>query len=359
MGHNKNVDFTFIVAGLIGLALWVGAYLWPPIAFIRDGLGRGESGNRMLLILIPGLTIVCLSVAVGEGLLAMDGTSRLRIVGLPVAGLGICLGVCICIWAFFTNAVPAWMRPKWLREEDRLGRSESLRRMRQRQAARIRPRKDSASLQLKPHYVAGLALGLPAQWQINTRPAPAAPLEGNPQVQVRSVLTADSPPQLKTRARFLVLRLSLPTSSAPSPTPSPTDAPAEDGASSALPAQTSAGSASASPAEATAGPSQPPVTSGPDGWQEWVKPLVVPTGWDGTEVGRTTIGDYPATWAISKRIAGPGMQQRWVVAAGPYLWVFALQVAGETLRPYQDLGAQLLRTVELPTAPPAPTESDE
>ena len=101
------MDYTFGFAALFGLVLTIVTYRTPKAVFLRDGLGKGDTGNRMLLIAVPGLTVLSLGVQLFEILDSLTrGLSPWRVWGLPFAVLLIVIGLGVTLWAFIPGPAP-------------------------------------------------------------------------------------------------------------------------------------------------------------------------------------------------------------------------------------------------------------
>lgn len=325
------MDWTFLVAALIGASVWALAYLYPGAAALRDSLGKGELGNRLLLVLIPGLTTMCLGVALGEALFtyAPSGASAWKTVGLPVAALLAVSGLFIALYAMVPVEVPQFLRPAWLRAEDRGGLARSLQRVRRAQERRAARAGRRGWEELEPRSIGQVALGLPPNWIIDT--APADP-QGRAGVDLHSLFVADTPSDFSPAARFMMWRSQ------------PLD-----------PAQI------------------PPAT----------RALALPAGWEVLQVESTTVAQAPTLHAVSCRYASSsgagaaasgsggadpaglagggaagggaakvvvGMQSRWVMSWRGCLWVAVLQVRGQGLEAMADFERAVLQTLVLPSA---------
>ncbi|WP_263476111.1 hypothetical protein [Mobiluncus mulieris] len=209
------MDFTFLVATLVGIALTVATYMTPKVKFIRDGLAKGDFGDRILLIMIPGLTLMCLGVTVFEALATYaTGLSWWRVWGIPLSGLLAVAGFGLALWALVPAPVPVWLRPRWMQEE-RLGAAmASLRRVEKAKQRRDRTVARRGFEYFNTQVIAGVSLAYPENWVLNLDPGAPGAVPG---LRLRSHLAVDAPHDFRPRARFLVMSADLVPESPESP----------------------------------------------------------------------------------------------------------------------------------------------
>ncbi|STY83377.1 hypothetical protein [Mobiluncus mulieris] len=210
-----SVDFTFLVATLVGIVLTVATYMTPKVKFIRDGLAKGDFGDRILLIMIPGLTLMCLGVTVFEALATYaTGLSWWRVWGIPLSGLLAVAGFGLALWALVPAPVPVWLRPRWMQEE-RLGAAmASLRRVEKAQKRRDRSVSRRGFEYFTTQVIDGVSLAYPENWVLNLDPGAPGAVPG---LRLRSHLAVDAPHDFRPRARFLVMSADLVPESPESP----------------------------------------------------------------------------------------------------------------------------------------------
>ncbi|EEZ90798.1 hypothetical protein HMPREF0578_0728 [Mobiluncus mulieris 28-1] len=210
-----SVDFTFLVATLVGIALTVATYMTPKVKFIRDGLAKGDFGDRILLIMIPGLTLMCLGVTVFEALATYaTGLSWWRVWGIPLSGLLALVGFGLALWALVPAPVPVWLRPRWMQEE-RLGAAvASLRRVEKAKQRRDRTVARRGFEYFNTQVIAGVSLAYPENWVLNLDPGAPGAVPG---LRLRSRFAVDTPHDFRPRARFLVMSADLAPESPESP----------------------------------------------------------------------------------------------------------------------------------------------
>ena len=210
-----SVDFTFLVATLVGIALTVATYMTPKVKFIRDGLAKGDFGDRILLIMIPGLTLMCLGVTVFEALATYaTGLSWWRVWGIPLSGLLALVGFGLALWALVPAPVPVWLRPRWMQEE-RLGAAvASLRRVEKAKQRRDRTVARRGFEYFNTQVIAGVSLAYPENWVLNLDPGAPGAVPG---LRLRSRFAVDTPHDFRPRARFLVMSADLVPESPESP----------------------------------------------------------------------------------------------------------------------------------------------
>ncbi|WP_036383762.1 hypothetical protein [Mobiluncus mulieris] len=209
------MDFTFLVATLVGIALTVATYMTPKVKFIRDGLAKGDFGDRILLIMIPGLTLMCLGVTVFEALATYaTGLSWWRVWGIPLSGLLALVGFGLALWALVPAPVPVWLRPRWMQEE-RLGAAvASLRRVEKAKQRRDRTVARRGFEYFNTQVIAGVSLAYPENWVLNLDPGAPGAVPG---LRLRSRFAVDTPHDFRPRARFLVMSADLAPESPESP----------------------------------------------------------------------------------------------------------------------------------------------
>lgn len=197
------MDFTFLTATLVGVALMVTTYATPKAKFLRDGLVKGDFGDRILLIMIPGLTIMCLGVTVFEVLATYaTGLSWWRVWGIPLAGLLALVGFGLALWSLFPAPVPGWLRPRWMQEE-RLGAAlGSLRRVEKAQQRRDRAVSRRGFEYFSTQVIDGVSLAYPENWVLNLDPGAPGAVPG---LRLRSCFAVDTPHDFRPRARFLLM----------------------------------------------------------------------------------------------------------------------------------------------------------
>ena len=210
-----SVDFTFLVATLVGIALTVATYMTPKVKFIRDGLAKGDFGDRILLIMIPGLTLMCLGVTVFEALATYaTGLSWWRVWGIPLSGLLALVGFGLALWALVPAPVPVWLRPRWMQEE-RLGAAvASLRRVEKAKQRRDRTVARRGFEYFTTQVIDGVSLAYPENWVLNLDPGAPGAVPG---LRLRSRFAVDTPHDFRPRARFLVMSADLVPESPESP----------------------------------------------------------------------------------------------------------------------------------------------
>ncbi|MCU9969321.1 hypothetical protein FYZ43_07940 [Mobiluncus mulieris] len=210
-----SVDFTFLVATLVGIALTVATYMTPKVKFIRDGLAKGDFGDRILLIMIPGLTLMCLGVTVFEALTTYaTGLSWWRVWGIPLSGLLALVGFGLALWALVPAPVPVWLRPRWMQEE-RLGAAvASLRRVEKAKQRRDRTVARRGFEYFNTQVIAGVSLAYPENWVLNLDPGAPGAVPG---LRLCSRFAVDTPHDFRPRARFLVMSADLVPESPESP----------------------------------------------------------------------------------------------------------------------------------------------
>lgn len=197
------MDFTFVAASLVGVALVVATYVTPKARLLRNAFAKGDFGDRILLIMIPGLTLMCLGVSIFEALATYaKGLSWWRVWGIPLSGLLALVGFGLALWALFPAPVPGWIRPRWMQEE-RLGAAlGSLRRVQKAQARRDREISQRGFAYFRPQVIDGVSLAYPDNWVLNL--APGIP-RAVPGVRLHSRFAVDTPHDFRPRARFLVM----------------------------------------------------------------------------------------------------------------------------------------------------------
>ncbi|EFN92694.1 hypothetical protein HMPREF9278_0312 [Mobiluncus mulieris FB024-16] len=210
-----SVDFTFLVATLVGIVLTVATYMTPKVKFIRDGLAKGDFGDRILLIMIPGLTLMCLGVTVFEALATYaTGLSWWRVWGIPLSGLLALVGFGLALWALVPAPVPVWLRPRWMQEE-RLGAAvASLRRVEKAKQRRDRTVARRGFEYFNTQVIAGVSLAYPENWVLNLDPGAPGAVPG---LRLCSRFAVDTPHDFRPRARFLVMSADLVPESPESP----------------------------------------------------------------------------------------------------------------------------------------------
>lgn len=321
------MDFTFLTATLVGVALIVATYATPKAKFIRDGLAKGDFGDRILLIMIPGLTLMCLGVTIFEALATYaTGLSWWRVWGIPLSGLLALVGFGLALWAFFPAPVPMWLRPRWMQEEQLGAAVASLQRVEKAQQRRSRRVAQRGFEYFGTQVIDGVSLGYPESWVLNL--APGAP-RAVPGVRMRSRFAVDTPHDYRPRARFLVMSGEVAT-----------EVPSVDSrgasADTSKDADFSAGLPAKSPREIT----------------QALRRVVVPTGWELVDVQATTFAGAPGITAITRLASGKGVQQRWAAVVDETLWVAAFQVAGPDFGPLRGVGAKIAATLTvIPDSP--------
>nr|WP_249933538.1 hypothetical protein [Mobiluncus mulieris] len=187
----------------------------PKVKFIRDGLAKGDFGDRILLIMIPGLTLMCLGVTVFEALATYaTGLSWWRVWGIPLSGLLALVGFGLALWALVPAPVPVWLRPRWMQEE-RLGAAvASLRRVEKAKQRRDRTVARRGFEYFNTQVIAGVSLAYPENWVLNLDPGAPGAVPG---LRLRSRFAVDTPHDFRPRARFLVMSADLAPESPESP----------------------------------------------------------------------------------------------------------------------------------------------
>ncbi len=291
------MDFTFLIATLVGVALTVTTYATPKAKFLRDGFAKGDMGDRILLIMIPGLTLMCLGITLFEATATYaTGISPWRVWGIPLSGLLVLIGIGLALYAFFPAPAPQWLQPKWM-QEDRLGQAlHSLKRVEKAQERRDREVDRRGFEYFDTQMIDGISLAYPATWVLNLDPGEPSRVPG---LKLRSHFAVDTPHDFRPRARFLLMSAPL-----------------------------------VNPAESVA----------------WLRRLAVPSGWEVNKVGSATFADAPAIWADTRLAGGKGAQQRWAVARGDTLWVAAFQVAAADFGPLADVGEKIVASMTLPNS---------
>ncbi|MDO5671357.1 MAG: hypothetical protein Q4G30_00660 [Actinomycetaceae bacterium] len=177
------MDYMFPLAAVLGIGVWVASYVTVRIKAVRDSLGRGEFGNRILLLMVPGLTLICVGVTVAQALLlpkwALE-SSWARPLGVGVFLILTGVGFGLVIWSFLPVNVPRWMRPNWLLEEDKNLDRQSIRRVQRRGSSARSSRRRLGWDELEPIMVAGVAIALPRDWP---RTIPDVPVVAEPPTQ--------------------------------------------------------------------------------------------------------------------------------------------------------------------------------
>lgn len=381
------MDFTFLVATLVGIALTVATYMTPKVKFIRDGLAKGDFGDRILLIMIPGLTLMCLGVTVFEALATYaTGLPWWRVWGIPLSGLLALVGFGLALWALVPAPVPVWLRPRWMQEE-RLGAAvASLRRVEKAKQRRDRTVARRGFEYFTTQVIAGVSLAYPENWVLNLDPGAPGAVPG---LRLRSRFAVDTPHDFRPRARFLVMSADLVPESPESPVAGVdvgTDA-GSRGASSderlgfdieaSLNGKTSL-DLEAEPGSGADVGSRPAAGTGtearfrfgtPSGINEIMAVLrrvVVPAGWELVDVQAAPFAGVPGIMAITRLASGKGVQQRWAavlpskktgVAGGSEpgsLWVAAFQVAAPDFGALREVGTKIVASVSvIPDSPDA------
>lgn len=377
-----SVDFTFLVATLVGIVLTVATYMTPKVKFIRDGLAKGDFGDRILLIMIPGLTLMCLGVTVFEALATYaTGLSWWRVWGIPLSGLLALVGFGLALWALVPAPVPVWLRPRWMQEE-RLGAAvASLRRVEKAKQRRDRTVARRGFEYFNTQVIAGVSLAYPENWVLNLDPGAPGAVPG---LRLRSRFAVDTPHDFRPRARFLVMSADLVSESPESP-----EAGADVGA--------DAGSRGASsderlgfdieaslngktsldleaepgseprPAAGTGIKAEPSIGAAAVSVTEIMAVLrrvVVPAGWELVDVQAAPFAGVPGIMAITRLASGKGVQQRWAavlpskkpgVAGGSEpgtVWVAAFQVAAPDFGALREVGTKIVASVSvIPDSP--------
>lgn len=303
------MDWGFWLAALIGLGVTVFSHLSPYARGIRDGLGQGEFANRMLLIMIPGLTFMCVGVALAGTLIAVDSPDSLhtaRLVILPISGFLAFFGLGLAVWAFMPFPVPRWLRPKWLRDEDAGYQLQSfargVRRAKRSQAANTR----RGYVDLTPLMASGVAIALPEGWEIKR----------GKEVNTLANVTAAGTSATPAPAGRQKLTMSLVVGAVSSDTPATKLA------------------LRRSPQAADANESK-----------RFMKALAGPKGWDIKDVAPVDVAGANALRVAMAR--GAAAQVRWVISHRGYCYVFSAE--GESrVAHLQKLGESVLRTLVLP-----------
>ena len=383
-----SVDFTFLVATLVGIALTVATYMTPKVKFIRDGLAKGDFGDRILLIMIPGLTLMCLGVTVFEALATYaTGLSWWRVWGIPLSGLLALVGFGLALWALVPAPVPVWLRPRWMQEE-RLGAAvASLRRVENAKQRRDRMVARRGFEYFNTQVIARVSLAYPENWVLNLDPGAPGAVPG---LRLRSRFAVDTPHDFRPRARFLVMSADLVPESPESPE-SPVagaDVGADAGSRGAssderlgfdieasLNGKTSLDLEAELESGADVG-SRPAAGTGtearfrfgtPSGITEIMAVLrrvVVPAGWELVDVQAAPFAGVPGIMAITRLASGKGVQQRWAAVlpskkpgvAGESdqtsLWVAAFQVAAPDFGALREVGTKIVASVSvIPDSP--------
>ncbi|NMW65433.1 hypothetical protein HHJ78_07820 [Mobiluncus mulieris] len=377
------MDFTFLVATLVGIVLTVATYMTPKVKFIRDGLAKGDFGDRILLIMIPGLTLMCLGVTVFEALATYaTGLSWWRVWGIPLSGLLAVAGFGLALWALVPAPVPVWLRPRWMQEE-RLGAAmASLRRVEKAQKRRDRAVSRRGFEYFTTQVIDGVSLAYPENWVLNLDPGAPGAVPG---LRLRSHLAVDAPHDFRPRARFLVMSADLVPESPESPESPVAGADAGSrGASSderlgfdieaslngktSLDLEAEPGS-EPRPAAGTGIKAAPSIGAAAVSVTEIMavlRRLVVPAGWELVDVQAAPFAGVPGIMAITRLASGKGMQQRWAAVlpskkpgvAGESepgtVWVAAFQVAAPDFGVLREVGTKIAASVSvIPDSPDA------
>lgn len=289
------MDFTFLVATLVGVALCVVNWVTPYAEFLRDGFGKTDFANRVVTIMIPGLTIMCLGVTIFEACVTYaTGLSFWRVWGIPLAALIALIGLGMSFWSLVPRPVPTWMQPRWMQEERLYGAIGALERAQAAQDRREREVNQRGFEYFDTQMIDGVSLAYPQSWVLNLEPGEPARVAG---LRLTSRFAVDTPHDFTPRARIILM-------SAPLPNP-------EDSV-------------------------------------NWLRRLAVPRGWEPREVRPSQLAENPAIWADSRLEEGKGSQQRWASAVGDTLWVLAFQVAGPEYGVLEDVGAKVAASLTLP-----------
>lgn len=289
------MDFTFLVATLVGIALIVVTWVTPYAKFLRDGFGKTELGNRVVAIMIPGLTILCLGVTVFEACVTYaTGLSFWRVWGIPLAALLALIGLGVAFWALVPAPVPSFLQPRWMKEERLYGALGALERTRSAQKRREREVNRRGFDYFDTQMIDGVSLAYPETWVLNLEPSAPARVSG---LKLESRFALDTPHDFTPHSRILLMSA--------------------------------------------------PLTS-PEHSVNWLRRLAVPAGWQPREVATSQLAENPAIWADSCLSDGRGVQQRWAAAIGDTLWVLAFQVAGSDFGPLADVGAKVAASLTLP-----------
>lgn len=379
-----SVDFTFLVATLVGIALTVATYMTPKVKFIRDGLAKGDFGDRILLIMIPGLTLMCLGVTVFEALATYaTGLSWWRVWGIPLSGLLALVGFGLALWALVPAPVPVWLRPRWMQEE-RLGAAvASLRRVEKAKQRRDRTVARRGFEYFNTQVIAGVSLAYPENWVLNLDPGAPGAVPG---LRLRSRFAVDTPHDFRPRARFLVMSADLVPESPESPEAG-ADVGADVGSRGAssderlgfdieaslngktsLDLEAEPGS-EPRPAAGTGIKAEPSIGAAAVSVNEIMAVLrrvVVPAGWELVDVQAAPFAGVPGIMAITRLASGKGVQQRWaaVLSSKKFgetgesdqtsLWVAAFQVAAPDFGALREVGTKIVASVSvIPDSPDA------
>nr|WP_249290494.1 hypothetical protein [Mobiluncus mulieris] len=355
----------------------------PKVKFIRDGLAKGDFGDRILLIMIPGLTLMCLGVTVFEALATYaTGLSWWRVWGIPLSGLLAVAGFGLALWALVPAPVPVWLRPRWMQEE-RLGAAmASLRRVEKAQKRRDRAVSRRGFEYFTTQVIDGVSLAYPENWVLNLDPGAPGAVPG---LRLRSHLAVDAPHDFRPRARFLVMSADLVPESPESPESPVAGADAGSrGASSderlgfdieaslngktSLDLEAEPGS-EPRPAAGTGIKAAPSIGAAAVSVTEIMavlRRLVVPAGWELVDVQAAPFAGVPGIMAITRLASGKGMQQRWAAVlpskkpgvAGESepgtVWVAAFQVAAPDFGVLREVGTKIAASVSvIPDSPDA------
>lgn len=289
------MDFMFLVATVVGIALISATYATPKAKFLRDALGKGESGNRILTIMVPGLTIMCLGVTIFEACVNFSrGLSFWRVWGIPLAGLLAVAGLGLALWALFPAPVPLWLQPKWMVQERLHDAIGSVERVEQVQARRDRAVASRGFEYFDTQMIDGISLAYPESWVVNLDPGAPRRVTG---LHLRSHFALDTPHDFSPRARLLIMSAPL-----------------------------------VNPEESV----------------DWLRRLAVPSGWDVLEATPSVLAGNPAIRAATRLQNGRGVQHRWATAVGDTVWVVAFQVAAEDFGPLGEVGKKIVASMTLP-----------
>lgn len=289
------MDITFLVASLVGIGMTIFIHVTPRAVFIRDGLGKGDLGNRVVAIMIPGLTLMCIGVTIFELCATYArGLSFWRVWGIPLSGLMAVCGFGMALWALFPSPIPAWMQPKWMQEERLYGALSSLKRVEKAQSRRDREVARRGFEYFDTQVIEGVSLAYPANWVVNIDPGTPSRVSG---LHLKSRFAIDTPHDFRPRSRLLLMYAPLPNASQS---------------------------------------------------VNWLRRLAVPSGWEVTEVKSSRLAGAPAIWAQTKLTSGKGVQQRWASVIGDTLWVLAFQVAAPEFKNLADVGDKVAASLSFP-----------
>lgn len=290
------MDYTFGFAALFGLVLTIVTYRTPKAVFLRDGLGKGDTGNRMLLIAVPGLTVLSLGVQLFEILDGLTrGLSPWRVWGLPFAVLLIVIGLGVTLWAFIPGPAPRWLQPRWMQEQTLQDARLSLARVDRAQNRRDRSVKRRGFEYFSPQVIDDITVAYPENWVLDLGPTLPFRVPG---LRLGPRFAVVTPHDFRPRARFLLCQ-----------------APAVGGEADAV---------------------------------NWLRRLAVPAGWEVDRVEPAHLAGSPGIFAQTRQPDGKGVQQRWVTAAGDSIWLAAFQVGAPDFGDFAGLGPKIAATLTLP-----------